>query len=317
MVPDRRRSHMPRISVRANWCSLALLACCLLPCALTRPSAALHPHPSSKTSSSNDSSRQGTQGSLSSQIQIRQRHLTALPRHPGRHQPRNLQDGLRANFEPQLNSRASSQHAADRANDLPNLATLSESDALTAASDADLTRLSLSQNSVGNQQDQAGLSQGERLSQVVYDVQSAALNQPQHASIGHHLIAQADEGGDEVLHGEHRHLASAEPVLPEAGAQLSTTPDERASVENLQEADLASMQPEQSSADSPIRLVACAQLKNEVPYVVEWIEFHRLVGFSHLVIYDDYSTDNIGLLETLYRYGGPPGSMPCDLITWH
>ncbi|KAK9852595.1 hypothetical protein WJX84_004435 [Apatococcus fuscideae] len=45
-------------------------------------------------------------------------------------------------------------------------------------------------------------------------------------------------------------------------------------------------------------------LKNEVPYVVEWIEFHRLQGFSHLVIYDDFSSDNISLLETLYREHG-------------
>ncbi len=32
-----------------------------------------------------------------------------------------------------------------------------------------------------------------------------------------------------------------------------------------------------TSAESP-RLVACTLMKNEVPYVVEWIEFHRLMG---------------------------------------
>ena len=50
------------------------------------------------------------------------------------------------------------------------------------------------------------------------------------------------------------------------------------------------------------RLVACTLVKNELPYVVEWVEFHRLQGFSRIVIYDDSSDDNISLLETLYRH---------------
>lgn len=205
-----------------------------------------------------------------------QRHLTSLPRHPGQHEPRHLQDGLRAVPDPQAGSRLPAQP---------------QRDPLRAASE---------------------LSN----SQVVYAEQSEGLNQPQHASIGHHLIAeaddggnevmptesisighhliaQADEGGGEVMHGEHRHLASAGPVQPEAGIQPAMTREPDAH-------QAAHANEPQSNAD-PIRLVACAQLKNEVPYVIEWIEFHRLVGFSHLVIYDDFSEDSVSLLETLYR----------------
>lgn len=42
----------------------------------------------------------------------------------------------------------------------------------------------------------------------------------------------------------------------------------------------------------------------QVPYLIEWIEFHRILGFTHFVIYDDFSSDNVSLLETLYREHG-------------
>ncbi|KAK9848572.1 hypothetical protein WJX84_010906 [Apatococcus fuscideae] len=45
-------------------------------------------------------------------------------------------------------------------------------------------------------------------------------------------------------------------------------------------------------------------MKNELPYLVEWIEFHKVVGFSHLVIYDDGSQDNAALIERLYKQHG-------------
>ena len=60
---------------------------------------------------------------------------------------------------------------------------------------------------------------------------------------------------------------------------------------------LAAAQPDLSAP----RLVACTLVKNELPYIVEWIEFHRIMGFSRIVIYDDRSDDNTSLLETLYR----------------
>ncbi|RZA21105.1 MAG: hypothetical protein EOP02_17490, partial [Proteobacteria bacterium] len=53
-----------------------------------------------------------------------------------------------------------------------------------------------------------------------------------------------------------------------------------------------------------LRIVACVQLRNELPYLVEWVEFHRLMGFTHLAIYDDGSHDSSHLIERLYRQHG-------------
>lgn len=50
----------------------------------------------------------------------------------------------------------------------------------------------------------------------------------------------------------------------------------------------------QGFADHPCRRL-------QVPYLVEWIEFHHLMGFTHLAIYDDGSHDNAHLIEQLYR----------------
>ena len=40
-------------------------------------------------------------------------------------------------------------------------------------------------------------------------------------------------------------------------------------------------------------LSICAIVKNEGPYIKEWIEFHKLVGVEKFYIYDNESTDNI------------------------
>jgi hypothetical protein len=36
----------------------------------------------------------------------------------------------------------------------------------------------------------------------------------------------------------------------------------------------------------------CAIIKNEVPYLLEWIEYHRIMGVEHFYIYDNNSQDN-------------------------
>jgi len=47
--------------------------------------------------------------------------------------------------------------------------------------------------------------------------------------------------------------------------------------------------------------LACVTiLKDEAPYVDEWIQFHLLMGFDHFYIYDNGSTD--GTLEALGKY---------------
>jgi hypothetical protein len=41
--------------------------------------------------------------------------------------------------------------------------------------------------------------------------------------------------------------------------------------------------------------------KNEASYLVEWLEFHRLVGIEHVYLYDNGSTDQTPELLRPYR----------------
>ena len=40
-------------------------------------------------------------------------------------------------------------------------------------------------------------------------------------------------------------------------------------------------------------LAACIIIKNEVEYIKEWLDFHLLVGFDKIIIYDNESSDNL------------------------
>jgi hypothetical protein len=53
------------------------------------------------------------------------------------------------------------------------------------------------------------------------------------------------------------------------------------------------------------RLAAiCAIAKNEGPYIAEWAIYHRLVGFDHILVYDNESTDDTrAVLEVLAEAG--------------
>lgn len=77
--------------------------------------------------------------------------------------------------------------------------------------------------------------------------------------------------------------ATANPAASASTATLSSDPDS------------------DSSQPKELRIVACVQLRNELPYLIEWVEFHRMMGFSHMVIYDDFSSDNVTMLDTLYK----------------
>jgi hypothetical protein len=46
-------------------------------------------------------------------------------------------------------------------------------------------------------------------------------------------------------------------------------------------------------SDIPFYLSVVAIVKNETPYIAEWIEYHRLVGVQKFFIYDNESTDNL------------------------
>lgn len=54
----------------------------------------------------------------------------------------------------------------------------------------------------------------------------------------------------------------------------------------------------------PIMLGLCAIVKNEAPYLLEWIAHHRLVGIGHFLIFDNESTDGgTDILSMLARAG--------------
>lgn len=54
----------------------------------------------------------------------------------------------------------------------------------------------------------------------------------------------------------------------------------------------------------PVELAICAVVRNEAPYLLEWIAWHRLVGVSHFVLFDNDSDDaTTDLLALLARQG--------------
>jgi len=54
----------------------------------------------------------------------------------------------------------------------------------------------------------------------------------------------------------------------------------------------------------PYYLSAAAIIRNEGPYIVEWIEYHRLIGVERFYLYDNESADNTReLLEPYIRKG--------------
>ncbi len=52
------------------------------------------------------------------------------------------------------------------------------------------------------------------------------------------------------------------------------------------------------------KLAFVAIVKNEGPYIIEWIEFHRLVGVNKFYIYDNESSDNLQKLLKPYIESG-------------
>lgn len=44
--------------------------------------------------------------------------------------------------------------------------------------------------------------------------------------------------------------------------------------------------------ESKYYFTLCAIFKNEAPYFVEWIEYHKIIGVDHIYLYNNFSTDN-------------------------
>lgn len=48
----------------------------------------------------------------------------------------------------------------------------------------------------------------------------------------------------------------------------------------------------------------CAIMRNEGPYVLEWIAYHRVIGFDQIIIYDNQSTDDLPAICRLLAEAG-------------
>jgi Glycosyltransferase family 92 len=59
------------------------------------------------------------------------------------------------------------------------------------------------------------------------------------------------------------------------------------------------------------KLVIGSMFKNEAPYLKEWIEYHKLIGFEHFYLYDNESTDEFMQVLSPYIEHGL-----VDLIPW-
>lgn len=46
------------------------------------------------------------------------------------------------------------------------------------------------------------------------------------------------------------------------------------------------------STRNPLKLVICTRIRNEAPYLREWIDHHRMIGFDSFLILNDKSTDD-------------------------
>lgn len=52
------------------------------------------------------------------------------------------------------------------------------------------------------------------------------------------------------------------------------------------------------------QLAACLFFQNEAPYLKEWIEYHRLIGFEYFYLYNNESTDNYAEVLSPYIQEG-------------
>jgi len=50
-------------------------------------------------------------------------------------------------------------------------------------------------------------------------------------------------------------------------------------------------------------LSICAMYKNEAKHLLEWLEYHRMIGVEHFYLYNNLSTDDHTLLEPYMREG--------------
>jgi len=62
-----------------------------------------------------------------------------------------------------------------------------------------------------------------------------------------------------------------------------------------------------------IRYFLCCSFRNEAPYLREWIEYHRLIGFETFLLMNDNSTDDTQCLLDAYAEEGIVIRVPNDI----
>lgn len=76
--------------------------------------------------------------------------------------------------------------------------------------------------------------------------------------------------------------------------------DDRSTINKMSDASDGSLRKSNPTTSQSIRIAACTCVRNDLPYILEWIEYYRIQGFEKFWIFNDLSTDNIELLEELY-----------------
>jgi hypothetical protein len=56
-------------------------------------------------------------------------------------------------------------------------------------------------------------------------------------------------------------------------------------------------------------LTLCTTVKNDVPYIVEWVEYMRLQGVDRFIIYNDDSWENLTILNQFYQQKDPSANV--------
>ena len=56
-------------------------------------------------------------------------------------------------------------------------------------------------------------------------------------------------------------------------------------------------------------LTLCTTVKNDVPYIVEWIEYMKIQGVERFIIYNDDSWENLTLLNQFYQQKDPSSNV--------
>jgi glycosyltransferase involved in cell wall biosynthesis len=61
------------------------------------------------------------------------------------------------------------------------------------------------------------------------------------------------------------------------------------------------------------KMAICAIVKDEAPYLAEWIEHHKLIGFDYILLYNDGSTDDTQCVLDAYAEKSDVTRIPEDI----